>query len=675
MSFTFSEQQRNTLELICDAINPELVPAEGDSSEVFRNNAGLYPIVEKLEKQLLRVEKSKRDAVVHFLKVINIPFVCWFWTQTIIPFRFLNLERRIHVLTYWRDHRDSRLRSFFQMVKRLTLFTSYAFPESNDSDGNPVNRTWASVRYRGQTPLIAQTKEAVSFSNTKLNPFTEEIECDYLVIGSGAGGSVMAAELAERGYQIVIAEKADWVGPGELGNSELEGITKFYESGGALATDDLGITILSGSAPGGGTTINWMTCLDPPPEIMQFWAERFGFRGVIEKRFQNSLYAVRQRLNVSDKFSQLNVQNSKLLEGCRHFGFRTSRIERNVVDCGDCGYCGFGCRSGAKQDARQTYLTDAARLGVQLLTGCQVERIVRDGSTATHAITQYKHQDGEVVELKIKFRAVVVACGAIQSAALLLRSGFQNPHIGQNLKLHPTTAVAAFYDEPVMPWEGAPQTIVCDEFSNLDGMHHGVRLEVAPCHPGFGAMALAWKEPLHHKRLVQNIYQMANTIVISRDTGSGKVTLDSNGRPKVGYRLNELDQHHLLFGAERAIEVHRAAGARRILGPHQQCFEFDFRMTDDEFNRALFRMNQMGGEANRLSLFSAHQMSTIRMAESPLRGAVDRKGRCYDAQNVFVCDASVFPTSIGVNPMITVMTISHMLAQTIRDDGFSVYDF
>lgn len=675
MSFTFSEQQRNTLELICDAINPELVPAEGDSSEVFRNNAGLYPIAEKVEQQLTRATKAKRDGVVRFLRLINLPLFCWVWTQSIIPFRYLSLDRRVKVLTYWRDHRDGRLRSFFQMVKRLTLFTSYAYPETTDSEGKPVNRTWSSVQYSGRTPLIAQSDEAVSFSKTKLTSYVEEIECDYLIIGSGAGGSVMAAELAERGYKIIIVEKAGWVNPDELGNSEVEGITRYYDGGGALATDDLGITILSGSTPGGGTTINWMTCLDPPPEIMKHWAQRFGFRGVVEERFQNSLYAVRQRLNVTDKFSQLNVQNQKLLDGCKHFGFRTRRIERNAKDCGDCGYCGFGCRSGAKQDARQTYLTDAARLGVQLLTGCEVERIVRDGVTATHAIAKYKHEDGQVEELKIKFRAAVVACGAIQTPALLLRSGFRNPHIGQNLKLHPTTAVAAFYDAPVYPWQGAPQTIVCDEFSNLDGKHHGVRLEVAPCHPGFGAMALAWKDPLHHKRLAQGIDRMANTIVISRDSGTGKVTLDANGRPEIRYQLNELDQHHLLFGAERAVEIHRAAGASRVLGPHQQCFEFDSRMDDDEFNRALFRMNQMGGDANRLSLFSAHQMSTVRMAESPLRGAVDRKGRCYDAQNVFVCDASVFPTSIGVNPMITVMTVSHMLAQTIRDDGFSVYDF
>ncbi len=675
MSFTFSEQQRKTLELICDAINPELVPEDGDSEEVFQNNANLYPIAEKLEQQLAKTTPDKPGRVVGFLRAINIPILCWYWTQSIIPFRFLSLAKRARALAYWRDHRDGRLRTFFQMVKRLTLFASYAIPESTDSEGHPVNRTWSAVNYTGRTPLMAQPEDAISLFGIKPSSYTEEVECDYLVIGSGAGGSVMAAELAERGYKILIAEKGELVTPEQLGRSEMEGISKYYDGGGALSTEDLGITILSGGTVGGGTTVNWMTCLDPPPEVLRLWAERFGFYGVVEDRFQGSLYAVRQRLNVTDKHSQRNEQNQKLLDGCKHFGFRTAQIQRNAKDCGDCGFCGFGCRAGAKQDARQTYLTDATRLGVKLLHGCQVDRIVRDGATATHALAKFRNVDGEIQDLKIKFRAAVVACGAIQTPTLLLRSGFKNPHIGQNLKLHPTTAVAAFYDQPILPWQGAPQTVVCDEFANLDGQHHGVRLEVAPCHPGFGAMAMAWKDPQHHKRLSQNLHRMANTIVIARDSGTGKITLDKNGQPKVNYRLNQLDGKHLLYGAERAVEIHRAAGARRILGPHQQCTEFDAQMNDEDFNASLFRMKQLGSDPNRLSLFSAHQMSTVRMAESPLRGAVDRKGRCFDAQNVFVCDASVFPTSIGVNPMITVMTVSHMLAQTIRDDGFSVYDF
>lgn len=675
MSFTFSEQQRKTLELICDAINPELEPERWDCSEVFRNNANLYPIAEMLEKKLAKATQEKQSAIVKFLRAINLPVICWIWTQSVVPFRFQGLEKRIATLRYWRDHRDGRLRSFFQLVKRLTLFASYAIAETNDSDGKPVNRTWSSVGYSGQTPLMAQPEDALSLFEIKPKSFVEEIECDYLVIGSGAGGSVMAAELAERGYDILIAEKGELAKPEELGASEFEGITRFYDEGGSLSTEDLGITILSGGTVGGGTTINWMTCLDPPAEVMRLWAHRFGFKGVVEDRFQGSLYAVRQRLNVTDQHSERNVQNQKLLEGCQHFGFRTELIQRNAKGCGDCGFCGFGCRAGAKQDARQTYLTDATRLGAKILHGCQVEKIVRNGSTATHAMAKFRNEEGELQDIKIKFRAAVVACGAIQSPALLLRSGFENPHIGQNLKLHPTTAVAAFYDQPVFPWQGAPQTVVCDEFSNLDGHHHGVRLEVAPCHPGFGAMALAWKDPRHHKRLAQNIHRMANTIVIARDSGTGKVTLDKKGQAQIRYRLNELDGEHLLFGAERAVEIHRAAGAKRILGPHQRGMEFDCQMNDEEFNSALFRQKQMGTEPNRLSLFSAHQMSTVRMADSPLRGAVDGKGRCYDAQNVFVCDASVFPTSVGVNPMISVMTVAHMLAQTIRDEGFSVYDF
>ena len=225
-----------------------------------------------------------------------------------------------------------------------------------------------------------------------------------------------------------------------------------------------------------------------------------------------------------------------MLEGCQHFGFRTQQIERNAKDCSDCGYCGFGCRAGSKQDARQTFLADAMRLGAELLPLCKVERIVRDGNIGKYAIAHIREADGDIRTLKIKFQICVVACGAIQTPALLLRSGFANPHIGQNLRLHPTTAVVGFYDDPILPWQGAPQTIVCDEFRNMDGNGYGVRLEVAPVHPGLAASSMAWRDPLHHKRLMQRIANMANTIVIARDQGQGEVTLGHDANPKIPIR-------------------------------------------------------------------------------------------------------------------------------------------
>ena len=674
MSFQFTEKQSKTLALICETINPVLPPTlPDDHPAVFENHAGDYPIVEEFRKRLAKKSSQEQKAFVGYLRFINLPVVCWLATQRLRPFNFLTLEERANVLAYWRDHRNGKIRSFFQSVKRLTLFLSYADPNLKQGEDWAQNQTWQAIGYDGKNPLVAQPEQTVNLA--KFKPYAEEIECDYLIIGSGAGASVMAAELAERNCRIIIAEKADNVTPSELGNSESEGMARYFEDSGSQTTDDLGITVLSGNAVGGGTVVNWMTCLDPPQTVLDQWAARFGFNAVLQEQFRASLLAVRQRMNVSTTHSQLNPQNRKLLEGCRHFGFHTEQIERNAKGCGDCDFCGFGCRAGAKQDARQTFLTDAMRLGAELLPSCKIEKIVRQGNVAKYAIAQIREEDGDIRTLKIKFQICVVACGAIQTPALLLRSGFENPHIGQNLRLHPTTAVVGFYDEPILPWAGAPQTIVCDQFHNLDGKGHGVRLEAAPIHPGLAASAIAWGDPLHHKRLMQQLANMASTIVITRDEGQGEVTLAHDNNPKISYSLSKNDEKHLLYGAERAVEVQRAAGAKLILGPHQKPFEFTADMDADQFNSALGRMNQLGGESNRLSLFSAHQMGTVRISDSPLRGAIDRTGRCYDALNVYVCDASVFPTAIGVNPMITIMGLSHMLSQSLRARGFSVYDF
>ena len=674
MSFQFTERQSATLALICETINPEMVPSQPDDQlAVFENHAGKYPIVEEFRKRLAKKSTEEQLAFVRHLRFINLPVACWLATQRLRPFNFLKLTDRAQVLAYWRDHRNGKLRSFFQSVKRLTLYLSYADTGPKVGENRGRNETWSALGYKGQNPLAAQPEPAVNLARFK--SWAEEIECDYLVIGSGAGGSVMAAELAERNCRVIVAEAADSVAPSELGNSESEGMARYFEAGGSQATDDLGVTVLSGNAVGGGTIVNWMTCLDPPQSVLCDWAEKFGLNAVLQEQFRASLLAVRQRMNVSTSHSQLNEQNRKLLEGCQHFGFRTQQIERNAKDCSDCGYCGFGCRAGSKQDARQTFLADAMRLGAELLPSCKVERIVRDGNIGKYAIAHIREADGDIRTLKIKFQICVVACGAIQTPALLLRSGFANPHIGQNLRLHPTTAVVGFYDDPILPWQGAPQTIVCDEFRNMDGNGYGVRLEVAPVHPGLAASSMAWRDPLHHKRLMQRIANMANTIVIARDQGQGEVTLGHDANPKISYSLSRADEEHLLFGAERAAEIQRAAGAKLILGPHQQPLELTADMNDRQFNRALGQMSQMGGDANRLSLFSAHQMGTARIGDSPLRGAIDRQGRCYDAQNVYVCDASAFPTAIGVNPMITIMGLSHMLSQSLRARGFSVYDF
>ena len=666
MSFRFSKEQRKTLALICETINPSLQSElPSDNKAIFENHAGNYPVVDEIEKKLSKKTEGQQVTLTRLLKVINVPMVCWVATKKMRPFNSLSLDERAEVLAYWRDHRDGKLRSFFQLVKRLTLFLSYTHPNPNGQPDSK-NVSWQAIGYDGETPLAAQPELDINFA--KLKPHAEEIECDYLIVGSGAGGSVMAAQLAASNRRVLIAEKSDYAQPSDFGVSEFQGMAKHFEDGGTLTTSDLGISVLAGSAVGGGTAVNWMTCLDPPAPVLKHWSEQFGFGSVLDERFQESLSSVRKRLNVSTDNSQHNEQNQILLNGCQQLGFQTEVIQRNAKDCGDCGYCGFGCRSGAKQDTRQTFLSDAMRAGAELLPSCTIERIVRDGKVATHAIAHVR-EAGQTRTLKIKFQTCVVACGSINTPALLLRSGFENPHIGQNLRLHPTTAVVGFYDHFTLPWKGAPQTIVSDEFSNLDGNDFGVRLETAPLHPGLGASALAWRDPLHNKRLLQRLGNTANTIVIARDRGSGAVVLDQNQRVEIQYSLSKTDQEHLLLGSERALEIHRAAGAELILGPHQTPVEFKKEMGNEAFKQALVQMNRLGGDANRLTLFSAHQMSSARIADSPSKGAVDQQGKSYDAENVYVCDASIFPTAIGVNPMITIMGLSHMLAQSLRSQA------
>jgi len=347
------------------------------------------------------------------------------------------------------------------------------------------------------------------------------------------------------------------------------------------------------------------------------------------------------------------------LDGCRKLGFRTQTISRNVAGCSDCGFCGYGCRSGAKQDTRQTFLKDAVSSGARILTECKIDSLITRGNRIVGANARIG-MGAQSRKLEISCDAVVLAGGAIQSAALLLRSGLQNENIGRHLFLHPTTAIASFFDRPVEAWKGPPQTIVCDEFENLDGKGYGVRLEVAPMHPGFGAMAMAWASARQHKDWMRQFSNMANIVVLTRDQIGGRVSLGNKQQVQVDYRLSSADARHLLMGVRRALDIHRAAGAIRIVGPHQIPIVFQH---GDSFEPFAKRVLKAGTKGNLLSLFSAHQMSTCRIAANPQVGVFDPSGKSFERDNLYVADASCLPTNTGVNPMISIMTVADVLSR------------
>lgn len=652
-----TQQQRNSLAAICRTLCPNLHASNGESPELYGHSADFFNVSEQIERRLERASSAERNGFRRILDTIERPTICAAVTGFTTPFSKLDQFKREEVLRRWRSNWFPQLRRFFQSIKRLTLFLCYA---SLDQDGS--NPTWSAIGYTGKNSLPANPD---SFDSLK-RPQIEQgrLGCDFLVIGSGAGGSVAASKLAARGFDVLVVEKGISPARSKLGDNEIIGNRHLFDKTGSLTSRDLGVIILAGSTLGGGTTINWMTCLRTPIDVKQQWADQFGVAAAISPEFERCTQEVLDRLNVNTNESIENQQNQLLRKGCEQIGASYQKIARNVVGCGDCGFCNYGCRSGAKQDTRQTYLLDAVKHGARIVDGCKVVQLKTSSNRVHGAVAALTttSNDGKSTNqtqtINIDCEAVVLAGGAIQTPALLLRSGIKGKHIGRNLHLHPTTAIGSFFDEPVFPWQGPPQTIMCDQAVDNDGF--GVRLETAPVHPGFGAMALAWDSGRQHKQWMQKLKHLANIVIICRDKNSGSVRVDSSGRIVVNYRLGTAETSNLVHGSQLAATVHRAAGANTIVGPFQTPVVFE---RGDSFAAFSEQLSRAKTNSNSISLFSAHQMSSCRIAVDPANGATDLTGRIFGYDNLFVADGSCLPSSCGVNPMITIMSLSALLSE------------
>ncbi len=336
---------------------------------------------------------------------------------------------------------------------------------------------------------------------------------------------------------------------------------------------------------------------------------------------------------------------------------------------------------------RTTYLTDAWQAGARILPRAETTRLLHRQGKIQGAELRVRGERGQTRTLQVRCRAVVVAGGAIHSPALLMRSGIDGPHLGRHLHLHPTTAVFAHYEQPVLPWQGPPQTRLCDQFDDLDGQGYGVRLETCPAHPGMAALAIPWKSGAENKQLMRQLPYSGNIIVLTRDRHCGRVGTDRQGRPVVHYRLHAEDAAHVMRGTLEALRVQRAAGAVRLFSPHSPSLVHDVlspagaasptagqaaspapSRTDSEFEQYLERVQRHAIRPHQFGLYSAHQLSTCRLHGNRAQGVVDPQGRVWGYQGLYVADGSVLPSSSGVNPMLTIMAVAHYLAQHIKAD-------
>jgi choline dehydrogenase-like flavoprotein len=441
-----------------------------------------------------------------------------------------------------------------------------------------------------------------------------------------------------------------------------------------LTTTDLAFSVLAGQTAGGSSTINWMTCLKPPPWAREEWERESGMTGVASPAFDSFIDEVWSRLHVNIEESVVNPSNDVLRRGSEALGYRLGVdydvIPRNAHGCaGRCDFCFFGCVYDAKQSSLVTYLPDAHRAGARFLFDTKADHvIVQDGEVG--GVEATLRDNGDSIPVHVRARTVVAAGSAIQTPALLLRSGIRSPGVGFGLRLDPTTALFGEFPAPIRMWSGPMQTIVVRRFQGSDEGHHGPWLESAPGHPGLSALAIPWSGGRAHKDAMRRLERAASTIVLVRDVAEGRVTIDARGEPLLEYRLSTRDRRNLTRGLQEAARIQRAAGALRMGSLHlRECSVGDGSgpIRDAEFDAFIDRLGRLGIRENGVALFSAHPMGSARAGTNPKTSAAKPTGESHDVRNLWIGDGSLLPTAPGVNPMISIMALAARTAGFIRE--------
>jgi choline dehydrogenase-like flavoprotein len=574
---------------------------------------------------------------------------------------------RERLLRRWSLSHLRALRTGFQVVARLSLFLYYG--RADDGSTNPV---WPAIGYA--QPPLAVPRATPSFAPPSFDASSDgEIETEVCVIGSGAGGSVIAADLAAAGHRVLVLEAGPFRSAPGFPTNEAGAFDALYLRHGLLTTSDRAISILAGATAGGGTTVNWTTCLPTPELVRREWERGHGMAGVAGAAFSADLTAVMERLKVNSDESQINPSNEALRLGCERLGYQWGRdfqvIRRNAVGCRErCAPCSFGCPYGAKQSALETFLADAVSAGARLLcdTRADLIEVERGQVRGVHASWR---SGGQVRTVQVRTRCAVVAAGAIETPALLLRSGIRHDGVGLGLRLHPTSALFSEFPHPVRMWEGPMQTIVVRRFQEMDGALHGPWIESAPAHPGLAAEALPWTGGAEHKTRMRAFGRTASAIVLVRDVGEGRVRIDSRGEAVVDYRLTTRDRFHLSEGLVEAAWIHRAAGAQRVQTlhlPELSAGDGSGPIRQRDVERLVADIRRTGIRDHRVGLFSAHPTGSARAGGDPRRAAARPTGEAYGTTGLWIGDGSILPTAPGVNPMVSIMAVARRTAGYIR---------
>jgi choline dehydrogenase-like flavoprotein len=488
-----------------------------------------------------------------------------------------------------------------------------------------------------------------------------EESCDVVVVGTGAGGAAIAAELAEGGRDVVMLEEGGYYTARDFTLDAAEMLKKLYRNAGtAVIRGRPNIIFSEGRCVGGSTVVNGGISWRTPEKVLKRWVWEHGLDGLAPDKLEPLFAKVEERVHVAPQDAGSVGDDSEILKrGADRLGYRVVPVRRNQKHCCGTGNCVFGCPTDAKQSTLVTYVPRALARGARLHACCRVERVLVEGGRAVGVVARYRDPESGRAgpRLTVRAKVVVLAAGAIQTPLLLLKNRLANSsgQVGENFLVHPNAKAIGVYDDDVLGWKGTIQGYQIHEFRD-----EGIILTTSFVPPGLIALSFPWfgRESLAQMRAYNRMI-VAGALV--EDTHAGRVSVDLFGEAKMSYQLSAHDVAQLVRGIALLSEVFFASGARRVLLPFASLEEI---RSPDEIRRLFARPIP----AAELECLTVHAMGTCRMGIDPRTSVVDAFGETHDVRGLFIADASVFPTAIGVNPQISIMALATRTGMHLLDE-------
>jgi choline dehydrogenase-like flavoprotein len=644
---TLSDTQRATLRLFCDTVVPR-IERDPDPLGFWARTASDLGVPEAAEGMLATLDEELLAGLLQLLDAIDAQGIARMPSQ-------LSREQVLRNMSLASPEAAGGIQALIAM----TLFLAYGMPDPQTGQ----NPNWQLFGYPGPTSPPPQVRKPIE----PLVPDDgQTLEADVVVVGSGSGGSVIAATLAQAGRKVVVLEASGYRNESDFLQLELPAYQEMFWRGGPTPTADGNVSLQAGTTLGGGTVINWTNCLRTFPWVREEWARVHGLEGVDGPDYERCLDTVLGRIGATDQLSDLNGPQERLKAGCEALGWDFRKVVRNAnpdrYSFESAGYLGFGDQSGSKNSADKTWLLDAVQSDADVLVHTRADRVITEGGRAAGVEATYTGPDGAPRKVTVRAEQVVVACGALESPALLLRSGIGGPAVGQYLRLHPCIAVLGVYGDDTRAFHGAPHAGLSHEFENVeDG--YGFLIEAAQYTPGITGSAVPWTSGADHKELMTTVSKGASFIALTRDRGHGRVTIDAHGEAVPFYEVaDELDQRNLRLGVDRIARLHHAAGAVQI--SYLAAGAPLWRLGDD-LDAFVERAQRKHLGAGGAKLFSAHQMGSCRMGTDPQTSVANPWGELHDTPGVFIGDGSAFPTPSGTNPMVSIMALARRTAEAM----------